>query len=395
MYPCFRSAPVIGGMLVVLLVGAMGGCASDSSSSSDAASTSGPRIYVGTGNDNPDSGIYTYRLDSSSGALTRTQDVTPILNPTFLALSQKEEHLYSVRETVDSAAVAAFDVEASTGRLQQINTVSAEGGAPCFISLDQTGQWALIANYVGGNVALFPVRANGGLGPASQVVQHTGAGADPDRQAAPHAHSFQVDPQNQYALAADLGIDEVRIYPFDADTGRLDTTSVRVVSTPPGTGPRHLDFHPNGEYVYLIGELSGTVIVYEYDAEEGRMTAVQTVSTVPDDFEGNAASADIHVHPSGNFLYASNRGDANDIVHYTIDETTGRLSKAGRQQQAVRWPRNFAIGPRGEFLVVANRRADAVTVYRIDADTGVLTYTGQSAEVPEPTKIEFATDPGS
>jgi 6-phosphogluconolactonase len=286
-------------------------------------------------------------------------------------------------------------VEASTGVLTQLNAVPAEGGAPCFISLDRTGQWVLTANYVGGNVAIFPVHEEGRLGPASQVVQHTGSGADPDRQTAPHAHSFQVDPQNRYALAADLGIDQVRIYPFDARSGRLDTSSVRVVSTPPGTGPRHLDFHPNGEYVYVIGELNGTVTVYEYDAEAGRMNAVQTVSTVPEDFDGAARSADIHVHPSGDFLYASNRGDANDIVHYTIDETTGRLTVAGRQQQSIRWPRNFAIDPRGQYLVAANRRADAVTVFRIDSDTGALTYTGQSAEVPEPTKIEFAAGLGA
>jgi 6-phosphogluconolactonase len=351
---------------------------------------------VGTGSGDAESGIYTYQFDPSSGALTQSQDVAPILNPTFLALSDDGEHLYSVRETTDSAAaVAAFDVDASTGALEQLNTVSAEGGAPCFISLDRTGRWVLTAHYVGGNVAVFPVEEEGGLGPASQVVQHTGSGADPDRQTAPHAHSFQVDPQNRYALAADLGIDQVRIYPFDAESGRLDTSSVRVVSTPPGTGPRHLDFHPNGEYVYVIGELSGTITVYEYDAEAGRMSAVQTVSTVPDDFNGAARSADIHVHPSGDFLYASNRGDANDIVHYTIDEATGRLSMAGRQQENILWPRNFAIAPSGDYLVAANRRANSVTVFRIDPDTGALTFTDQSAKVPEPTKIEFGAPSGS
>ncbi len=373
-------------MLGLLVLNILGGCSPDTTMSESGANF---RVFVGTGSGTPSNGIYTYRFDSTRGTLTQETESAPILNPTFLVSSSEGKRVYSVRETVDSAEIAAFSVD-SSGALDHLNSVSAEGGAPCFIDLDRTGQWVLTANYVGGNVAVFPVQETGGLGRATQVVQHTGSGADPDRQESPHAHSFQVDPQNRYALAADLGIDQVRIYPFDESTGALDTSAVRVVSTPPGTGPRHLDFHPNGEYVYLIGELSGTVTVYEYNEERGQMTAVQTVSTVPQDFEGAARSADIHVHPSGDFLYASNRGDANDIVHYKIDETTGRLTPAGRQGQSVRWPRNFAIDPTGEYLLVANRRSNAITVYRIDSETGALTFTDHSVEVPEPTKIEFA-----
>jgi 6-phosphogluconolactonase len=378
-----RLTPVRLALGLLLIVG-VAGCGGG------APGPAGPRVYVGTGSGDPAEGIYAFRFDSTDGTLAQSQPVTPLLNPTYLALGRDEEYLYSVRETTDSAAVHAFDVDPATGALTEINAVPAEGGAPCYVSVDRTGQWVFVANYVGGNVAVFPTRDDGGLGPATQVVQHTGSGADPDRQAGPHAHYVRADPLNRYVFVADLGIDQVRIYPFDADTGRLNVANARVVSTPPGTGPRHLAFHPSGDYVYLVGELSGTVTVYEYDAGTGRMSAVQTVSTVPEGFEGAARSADIHVHPNGDVLYVSNRSEANDIVHYRIDDETGRLTVAGRQGTSISWPRNFALSPGGKFLLVANRRADAITVYRVDPDTGGLTFTGTSVAVPEPTKIEFA-----
>jgi 6-phosphogluconolactonase len=376
--------------LGLLLLGTLGGCSPGGQSDDSSL-----RVYVGTGSDNPDEGIHTFAFDSTTGALSQAQPVTPLLNPTYLALGRDGEHLYSVSETTDSATVHAFDVEHSTGALTSLNAVPAEGGAPCYISLDQTGQWVFVANYVGGNLAVFPVQDEGTIGPAAQVVQHTGSGANPDRQEGPHAHYVRADPQNRYVLAADLGIDQIRIYPFDARTGRLDTADVRSVSTPPATGPRHLAFHPSGDYVYLVGELSGTVTAYAYDAEEGQLDSLQTLSTVPEDFEGAARSADIHVHPSGDFLYVSNRGDANDIVHYTIDESTGQLTEAGRQERSVQWPRNFAISPSGQHLLVANRRGDSVVVFQVDLDTGALTPTDHSVEVTEPTKVEFSRERGT
>ncbi len=347
-------------------------------------------MYVETGSGDPDEGIYPFSFDSTSGELRQLQGPTSLLNPTFLAFAPDGQHLYSVRETTDSARVHAFETSPSSGQLRPLNAVPAEGGAPCYISVDATVQWVLTANYVGGNVAVFPVRDDGGLGPATQVVQHEGTGADPERQQRSHAHYFRMGPQNRYALAANLGIDEVRIYPFDAEQGRLDTADVRIVSTPPGTGPRHLSFHPSGETVYLIGELSGTITVYDYDAERGRMSAKQTVSTTPDEFDGAARSADLHVHPSGDFLYASNRGDANDVVVYRIEEKTGRLERIGRQREHIQWPRTFTISPDGTHLLVANRRADAISVFDVDTNTGQLTYTGHSVDVPAPTKIIFS-----
>ncbi|WP_263788655.1 lactonase family protein [Salinibacter grassmerensis] len=377
------------GVAILLLTGALfflvvGGCQSEGDSSEAAL------VYVGTGSGNPSEGIYPFAFDSTSGELRQLQEATPLLNPTFLAFGPDGTSLYSVRETTDSARVHAFGVSRPSGQLRPLNAAPAEGGAPCYISVDATGQWALTANYVGGNVAVFPVRDGGGLGPATQVVQHEGAGADPERQKRSHAHYFRMDPQNQHALAANLGTDEVRIYPFDAEQGRLDTAAVRVVSTPPGTGPRHLAFHPDGETVYLIGELSGTITVYDYNAERGRMRAKQTVPTTPDAFDGVAASADLEVHPSGDFLYASNRGDANDLVVYRIEEETGRIERIGQQREHIQWPRTFTISPGGTHLLVANRRADAVSIFGIDTDTGRLSYTGHSADVPAPTHIAFS-----
>jgi len=368
------------------LGGSMAGCTADEPAPE---TTEGIQVYVGTGSDNPEAGIYRFRFAPRTGALTPVGSVTPTMNPTFLTLSAEGRHLYSVNETADSAMVSAFAVDPDTGDLTRLNQVAARGGAPCYISMDATGRWVFVANYLGGNLAVFPVQDDGSLGAATQVVSHTGSGADPERQAAPHVHYVHVDPQNRYVLAADLGIDEVRIYPFDAARGRLDTAAVRKVETPPATGPRHLAVHPNGETVYMVGELSGTVTAYDYNPEAGRMTPLQTVRTVPADFEGAARSADIHVHPSGDFVYASNRGDANGIVHYRVDDT-GTLSMAGRQREQIEWPRHFAVAPGGEYLLVANRHANRITIYRIDSETGALAFTGLSATVPAPTNIMFA-----
>lgn len=352
------------------------------------------RIFVGTGTGEADEGIYTFRFDGSSGALTPVGDVTPIMNPSYLTLSPNGQHLYSVRETSDSATVRAYDVHDSTGELTLLNEVSAAGSGPCYVSTDAAGDWVFVANYVSGTVAMFPVADDGSLEEAVDVAQHQGSSVHPERQTGPHAHYADVDPQNRFALSTDLGIDRLHLYPLDTERGSLNEQNAREVSVPPGTGPRHLDFHPSGEYVYVLGELNGTVMAFRYGAEEGQMEQFQTVSTLPDTFSGSNKSADIHVHPSGELLYASNRGDSDSIVMYSIDEETGRLSLIGRQREHVRWPRNFAISPSGRFLLVANRRANTIVVFRIDPNSGQLAPTGQSVEVPEPTRIAFGPAAG-
>lgn len=349
------------------------------------------RVYVGTWTSSEDGGqgIYRFDFDATAGTLSAQGQATETPNPSYLTLSPDGRYLYSVNQTADSSAVSAFRVDDATGDLVHLNTVPAGGQSPCYISIDQTGQWVLVANYVSGTVAVFPVQSNGALSEATDVVQHTGSSVNPDRQEGPHAHYINVDPQNRFAFASDLGIDQVRIYPFDTELGRLDTQAVRAVEATPGAGPRHLDFHPSGQYVYVVGELDGTVTAYRYNASEGQMTRLQTISTLPDDFDGANKSADIHVHPSGKFLYASNRGDSDSIVSYAIDPESGRLSLVGRQAEAIQWPRNFVIDPSGQYLLAANRHADRITVYRIDPATGALTFTGHSVAVPEPMCIKF------
>lgn len=349
------------------------------------------RLYVGTGTGDDTGGIFSFTFDAASATLTPAHDPVAIMNPTYITLSPDQRFLYSVGETREGS-VSAYQIDPATGALTLLNTQSVHGAAPCYISTDATGRWVLVANYVSGNVASFPVQADGSLGEAVEVVQHEGTlGTHTQRQEAPHAHYIRMDPQNRFALATDLGIDEVRAYPLDLETGSLNADSAAVYTAAPGSGPRHLDFHPNGRFVYLVGELTGTVSALTYDAETGTLSEVQTVSSLPDGFAGTNTSADVHVHPNGRFLYVSNRGDSDNLAIYTINEATGELTLVGHQGEDVVWPRNFAIDPSGAFLLVANRRADEITVLRIDTATGLLTPTGQRVSVPGPTCIQFVT----
>lgn len=349
------------------------------------------RVYVGTGTGDDTGGIFSFLFDGESGVLTPEHDAVPLMNPTYLTLSPDQRYLYSVSET-DSGTVSAYRIDPESGALTLLGTRSVHGAAPCYISTDATGAWVLVANYVNGNVASFPVQDDGSLGEAAEVVPHQGTlGSHTERQEAPHAHYIRMDPQNRFALATDLGIDEVRAYPLDLETGSFRADSAAIYTAAPGSGPRHLDFHPNGRFVYLVGELTGTVSVLAYDAETGALSEVQTLSTLPDGFEGLNISADVHVHPNGRFLYVSNRGDSDNLAIFAIDEETGLLGLAGYQDEGVVWPRNFAIDPSGEYLLVAKRRADEITVFHIDQATGLLTPTGYNIAVPAPTCIQFAT----
>ena len=357
--------------------------------SDDLAPAEPLHVFVGTGTGDPGEGIYPFTFDAATGTLTPKGAVTPSLNPTYLTLSPDERTLYAVNEAGRSSTISAFQVDPETGALTLLNQQPAGGAGPCYVSTDATGAWVFVAHYVSGSVAVFPVAADGRLGEAVQVVQHAGTGPNAQRQDGPHAHYIHPDPQNRFVFVNDLGIDRVLIYPFDAATGRLDTANVREVPTAPGAGPRHLDVHPNGRFVYLINELDGTVTAFAYDAAEGQMTPLQTISAMPEGFDGHRQSADIHVHPSGRFLYASNRGGFDSIAIFAIDEATGRLTFVGHEE-AVVWPRNFAIDPSGAFLLVGNRRANTIGVFRIDLATGRLTLVSEAADVPEPVCITFA-----
>lgn len=385
--------------LAVMLAFASAACQPEAHDAAEAETRTDPAdsstlVYVGTASGDATEGIYALRFDPATGALSPIGIVAQVLNPSFLARSPDAQTLYAVSESSGMGSVLAYRVDADTGGLTLLNQQSTGGAGPAYVSTDQTGRWVLVANYGGGSVALLPVEEDGRLGEATDVVQHEGSGPNAERQEGPHAHYIRTGPDNRYAYAADLGIDRVRIYMLDTENGSLTTAAVQEAETAPGAGPRHLDFHPNGRYAYLMNELDATVTAFSYDAETGALTPIQTLSSLPEDFEGFNKSADIHVHPSGRWLYASNRGDFDSIAIFTIDEATGQLTVAGHQQEGIRWPRNFAIDPSGRYMLVANRQANEVRVFEIHAETGQLTPTEYRAEMPEPTNVTFMDTDG-
>ena len=362
-------------------------------------------MYVGTytqehGDKHPtgaSEGIYTLRLDAATGGLEVTGSDRVPDNPCFLAFHPNGRLLYSVHEVWNRAehpggAVSAFRVDPRTGRLTLLNRVASGGGLPCHLSLDKTARLLLVANYGGGSIAVFSLNDDGSVGEPTAGIQHEGSGVNPDRQQEPHPHSFFVDPGNNHALAPDLGLDKVMVYGFDAASGRVSPNPAPWVTTAPGAGPRHFDFHPSGRRAYVVNELDSTVTAFAYDGRAGVLTELQTLATIPPGFGGTNHPADLHVHPSGRFLYASNRGH-DSIAAYRIDGRTGKLEHAGNEHTRGSSPRNFAIDPTGRYLVVGNQHTDTVVTFRIDQESGALEATGCQTSVPSPGCHVFAPGP--
>lgn len=348
------------------------------------------RFFVGTASGEITEGIYTVRFHPADGSFTREQKYGGILNPGFLDLAPDGQTLYAIHAIPDQreGGVSAFAVQPDSGALTLLNQRSSMGRGPCYVSVSPSGRWAYVANYGSGSVSAYPILADGRLDSASSVIQHQGSSIHPQRQEGPHAHYIR-EGTGGYLYAADLGTDQVLLYQMDASTGTLQAAEPPYFSLDPGMGPRHIDYHPNGRFVYVMNELAGSVSVFEYLPEEKTFSALQTLSSLPAGFEGENKSADIHVHPNGRFLYASNRGEANGIAIFLIDETTGMLTYQGAQQEGIVWPRNFAIDPSGQYLLVANRDEDNILSFRIDPETGMLSPTGFQILVPQPICIEF------
>ena len=352
-------------------------------------------VYVGTyTHDGKSKGIYLLKMTRGTGALRVVGPVAETIEPSFLTISPNGRFVYSVNETTEyegkpSGAVSAFVRDIATDNLTLLNRVPSGGGAPCYITLDRAGKFVLVANYVGGSVAVFPILERGGVGEASSFVQHVGHGLDPDRQSSPHAHCIMPDPANRFILAADLGLDRVLAYRFDARAGKLSANPSAEAVMAPGAGPRHLAFHPSGHTVYVVNELNSTVATLRYDAATGALTGLQTVPSLRDEMSGGNAPADVHVHPSGRFLYMSNRG-RDSIAVFAIDKRTSTLQPLQFEPTGGNWPRNFAIDPSGRFLFVAHERSSTIVTHRIDTRTGKLTSTGQTLELPSPVCIRFA-----
>jgi 6-phosphogluconolactonase len=347
------------------------------------------RMYVGTytGGKNGSKGIYRLELDLASGQLSQPVVAAESTSPSFLALSPNQKFLYAVNEGGKEGMVSGWSVDPASGELTALNQQSVGGSGPCHLTVDREGKNVLAANYGGGSVAVIAIGADGKLGERTAFVQHTGSGGDPKRQAKPHAHSVNVDADNRFAFVADLGLDKVLVYKFDAAKGTIVPNDPPALSLAPASGPRHFAFHPNGRRAYVINEMTSTVSALEYDPKAGVLKELQTVSTLPATVPGNS-TAEVQVHPSGKFLYGSNRGH-NSIATFTIDAESGKLTPTGHQTKDIKTPRNFGIDPSGAFLVVANQGADSLVVFRIDQQTGALQPTGVSVVVPSPVCVKF------
>jgi 6-phosphogluconolactonase len=354
-------------------------------------------VYVGTYTQRGSRGIYAYTFDRSTGGLSPLGIATGVANPSFLIAAPSGRYLYATNEVsslggTQGGAVTAFEIREETGLLTRLNQQPSHGAAPCHLSIDHTEQVVLVANYNGGNVAAFPIQRDGRLAPAGDIVQHSGSSVHPSRQRGPHAHSITVDPTNHYAFAADLGIDQLLVYRLDLERAKLVPHDIPSVTVRPGAGPRHFAFHPVGEYAYLINELDSTVTAFRYDAEQGKLETLQTLSTLPQGYAGENTCADVHLSPSGRFLYGSNRGH-DSIAVFRVDDATGQLTAIGHTPTQGRTPRNFGIDPSGRYLLAANQDSDTIVSFRINGTTGELEPTGAVTEVSMPVCVLFVVLP--
>lgn len=351
------------------------------------------RVYFGTYRGSGGKGIYFGEFDAKTGALSVPRLAAEIADPSFLAISPNRKFLYAVSEISDlggkkTGGVSAFVIDAASGALKPINEQPSMGAGPCHLTVDRGGKAVLVANYGAGSVASLPIRQDGGLEPAASAIQHQGKSVDPNRQEGPHAHSINLDPGDRFAFAADLGLDKVLIYKFDAKAGTLAANDPPSASVAPGAGPRHFAFHPSGKFAYVINEMANTVTGFSFDAKRGALKEIQTIGTLPDGYAETSYTAEVQVHPSGKYLYGSNRGH-DSIAAFRIDEKTGKLTSIGQTPTGGKTPRNFGLHPGGKFLLAANQESDTVVVFAIDPATGEIGKELGRVSVPKPCCVKF------
>lgn len=336
-----------------------------------------------------DKGIAVYEFDAKDGSLKYKSVVGDIENPSYLTIANKRNNVYAVSEKGRApGAVVSYKFDHANGTLHKLNEVSAAGRGPCYISTDKNDTYVFVANYGDGSITAVRVNKNGSLdSTAIQSIQHTGSSIDKDNQAGPHAHSIVTSPDSRFALSTDLGSDRIYLYRYDPNTQKpLIAANPEFVSVTAGSGPRHICFHPNGEYVYVVNEIAGSIHVFDY--KEGSLKEKQHISLLPDGFHGVIEGADIHISPDGKFLYASNREERNEIIIYSIAKN-GQLKFVARQSVMGTAPRNFAIDPTGKFLLVANMRTNEVIVFNRNATTGLLNFKGKKIEIDSPACLKF------
>jgi 6-phosphogluconolactonase len=350
-----------------------------------------PLAFVGTYTTHGSKGIYAYKFDAATGKLISLGLAAETPQPSFVIASRDGQFLYAANEMGDfggqkSGAVSAFAIEAD-GKLKLLNQLASRGADPAHITLDRTGKYLIATNYTGGNITVFPIEQNGGLGQASDFIQHKGSSVNRQRQEGPHPHEVVMSPDNRFVLVPDLGLDEIVIYPFDAAKGKLGTShAVKVAS---GSGPRHIAFSKDGQFVYLMTEMASTVVVYSYDKSDASLKELQTISSLPADFKGENGGAEIELHPTGQFLYVSNRGDNNSIAVFAIDPKSGKLKLEQIGSTQGKTPRHFAIDSSGKWLLAENQDSDNIVTFKIDAKSGHLTTSGEQVQISSPTCIEF------
>jgi 6-phosphogluconolactonase len=353
-------------------------------------------VYIGTYTDKGSKGIYAYRFDPVSGESDAIGLVAETPNPSFLAVDPNRKFLYAVNEIDNfngsrSGAVSVFAIDRASGRLTLVQQTSSLGADPAHVSLDKTGMYLLVANYTGGNIAVFPIEKDGRLGPRSAFVQHAGSSVKKDRQAGPHAHEIQSSNDNQFVLTADLGLDELLVYRFDPKTGSLAPDDPAFTKISAGSGPRHFAISPSGEFVYVVNEMSSTVTVFSYTPASGKLKEQQTISTLPSDFKGENTTAEIEVDAQGKFLYVSNRGD-DSIASFAIDPSSGRLSFVERVPTGGKTPRHFTLDPTGKWLFAANQDSNSITIFRVDPSNGHLTASSHVLQVATPVCVVFVPE---
>jgi 6-phosphogluconolactonase len=352
----------------------------------------GAKLFVGTYTNGKSEGIYRCLFDSGSGGLIVESVTRGVTNPSFLALDRNRGRFFCVNETAGfegkpGGSVTAFALNPETGGLRLLNRSATHGADPCYLTIDSAGRFVLAANYTGGSLAVLPIRIDGSLGEATDVVQHAGSSVKP-RQQGPHVHSVVLDPSGRYAYAADLGLDKVMIYRFDGRQGKLRPVPPGWTRLKPGAGPRHLAFSADGAGLYVVNELDSTLTAFSVDGSTGRLENRQTLSTLPSGFIGENFPADVHVAPSGRFVYVSNRGH-DSIAVFALDPKKGEIAPLQHVSTGGRWPRNFTIDPTGRYLLVANQRSDTITVFDINPESGTLSPNGHTADVPSPVCLKF------
>jgi 6-phosphogluconolactonase len=362
-------------------------------------------MYVGTYTKGASKGIYAFRFQPSTGQAVPAGLAAEAINPSFLVVHPNGRFLYAANEVSNydgkNGYVSAFSIDFKTGQLTFLNKVSSGGSDPCHITIDKSGKWLMVANYTSGSVSVLQIESDGKLGKTTARVQHStssrlpvqwpGAGPNPQRQEGPHAHSVNLSPDNRFLFVSDLGLDMVMVYRFDPDAGTLKLNDPPSPILKPGTGPRHLAFHPNGRWVYLINELNSTVTALTFDPGRGMLNPFEIVSTLPPDFAGFNTTAEIAVSPDGRFVYGSNRGH-NSIAFFAVTGNEGMLEYHGWFSTAGKTPRHFALDPSGNYLFAANQDSDDVVMFRIDRKTGELAYTETVLRVPMPVCVAFSPE---